>query len=80
MNFQRNDLIGFLKGALNVDVSDVEDDTLLFSTGVIDSFSMIELITYIESTTGPSIPPGDITLENFDSIGRILSYVNSRAA
>ena len=78
MGLSSDAILGYLTGTLNVDVADLGEDTHLFSTGRVDSFSMIDLITYIEAETGASIPPGDITLDNFDSVGRIVNYVASR--
>ena len=52
----------------------VEDHTLLFSSSLLDSFTMVSLIMFIEDEAGIAIPPGDITLDNLDSISTILSY------
>ena len=59
-----------VKGALN-------DDTKLFSGGLIDSLSVIELVSFVESEIGCAIPPAAITLENFDSIDRIARYATT---
>lgn len=52
----------------------VEDVTGLFSGGFIDSLNVVELVTFVEEQIGCAIPPTDITLENFDSIDRIVRY------
>ena len=39
---------------------------------------MIDLITYLESTVSIRIEPADITLDNFDTLGRILEFLSSR--
>jgi acyl carrier protein len=54
----------------------VDDDTALFSGGLIDSLSVIELVSYVEETAECVVPPEDITLENFDSILRIAEFVS----
>ena len=59
---------------------DFEDDTLLFSSGLIDSFSMVDLIMFIEDAAGFRVHPADVTLDNFDSINRILAFVEARGA
>jgi acyl carrier protein len=58
----------------------VDDDTGLFSGGLIDSLSVIELISFVEAEIGLSIPPADITLENFDSINRIVRLAEALTA
>jgi acyl carrier protein len=54
----------------------VENDTALFSTGLIDSLNVIELVCFVEEQLGRAIPPAEITLENFDSIDRIMRFAS----
>jgi acyl carrier protein len=70
-------LVAFIRGDLDVE-DDVAEDSLIFSTSVIDSFQMMTLIEYIEKQSGLRIPPKDVTLENLDSVTRILAYVARR--
>lgn len=53
----------------------VNDDTLLFTGGLLDSLSVLELVTLVERHLGKPIPPEEITLENFDTLERIESFV-----
>jgi acyl carrier protein len=48
----------------------------LLSKGVIDSTGVLELITFLEQTFGISIPDQDVQAENFDSIERIVRYLD----
>ena len=57
----------------------VENDTLLFSSSLLDSFTMVSLIMVIESEASITIPPEDITLDNLDSISAILKYCEKSA-
>jgi len=57
----------------------VQDDTALFSMGLIDSLNVIELVTFVEEQLGWSVPPREITLENFDSVGQILRFASRHA-
>ena len=53
----------------------------LMSTGVLDSFALVTVITFVEEQIGTEVPPADLTFENFDSIAGICSYVErARAA
>ena len=79
MALTREMLIGFIAGDLDVEEA-VSDETLLFSTSLIDSFQMMSLIEYIEKQSGFRVPPTDVTLENLDSISRILAYASRRNA
>ena len=52
----------------------LDDDTRLFSSGLIDSLSVMDLVCLVESEIGCAIPPADITLDHFDSVDRILRF------
>lgn len=53
-------------------------DDLLFS-GLLDSIAVMRLVGFIETDLGASIPPEDVTLENFASIDAIARYLEARA-
>lgn len=53
-----------------------EDDELLLD-GIIDSLGAIRLVGFVETNWGLTIPPQDVTVENFGSIAQIASYVRS---
>ena len=69
----------FLVEELSIGATDISPDTLLFSSGLVDSFALVTLMTHIENETGHMIAPGDVKLENFDSLSRILEYLNRSA-
>ena len=52
----------------------------LMSTGVLDSFALVTVITFVEEHIGGEVPPSDLTFENFDSIAGICSYVERAIA
>ena len=68
----------YLADRLGVDLTDVNDQSPLFSSNLVDSFSLVELITFIEAQGGIKVDAWDVTLDNFDSIDRILSYVRGK--
>ncbi len=67
-------LLAFLEEELGVDTADVDAQMLLFSTGIIDSFALVTLMTYLETEGGFRISPVDVNLGNMDSIARMLAY------
>jgi acyl carrier protein len=56
------------------DVS-VTYDTPLISGGIVDSFSMVSLLIFIERKFSIKIPPSKATPEAFDSVNNIVSLV-----
>lgn len=76
MSLGQQDLITYLRDDLNIE-EDLDGRTELFSSGLLDSVSMVSLITFIEGRTGAVVQPADVTLENFDTVDRIMLYVAS---
>jgi acyl carrier protein len=69
-------LLAFLEDDLGVDVQDVDEDTPLFSSQLVDSFALVTLMMFLERETGIRIAPADVNLDNMDTIGRMLAYAN----
>jgi D-alanine--poly(phosphoribitol) ligase subunit 2 len=67
-----------LRDKAGVDMSKVKPDTPLFTSGLVDSFSMVELVLLIESKCGIKMKATDVNLDNLDSIERILAFVEMR--
>ena len=66
----------FLEEDLGIDVSLITADTALFSTGILDSFSLVNLMMFLESEGGFRIKSIDVNLENLDSINRIVAFAD----
>ncbi len=69
-----------MKSELGVKISKINDQSPLFSAGVIDSPMLLQLITFIEGVTGLRVATGDLSLENFDTVERIVAYTERRQA
>jgi len=80
MNLDATLLFSFLSDDIGIDTSGIGEETLLFSSGVIDSFALINLITFIEEQAGIRVSPADVNLDNLDSVSRILAYVSRTVA
>jgi acyl carrier protein len=70
----------YLAERMGLDKASLEDETPLFSSNLLDSFSMVDLIMFIEKESGVSLHPTDVSLDNLDSIERILRFVDTRRA
>ena len=60
------------------DPSEVADDTLLVTTGFIDSTGMLEVITFLEEEFRIRIADDATTAENLESIQRIAAFVERK--
>lgn len=78
MSLSTDALINYIQAEQNID-DPIAGDTELFSSGLLDSVSMVGLISFVEEKAGVHVQPGDVTLENFDTIDAILAYVSNLA-
>ena len=60
---------------LNEPDFEIEADQDLLLTETLDSLRVTLLVQYLESACDVSIPPEDVTLENFSTLESIASYV-----
>ncbi len=74
--FDRTSVVEFLESELGVDLSDVGNGEPLFSSGIVDSFALVTLMMHLEQQGGFRINPGDVTLDNFDTVDRIIAFCN----
>jgi acyl carrier protein len=51
----------------------------LFESGMLDSFSLADLVTELEKEFGIKVPDSDLVPRKFDSIDRIDAYVASKS-
>lgn len=72
----KQDVFTFLKTQFAIEEQQVDENTGLFSEGLLDSFSIVDLVLYIENSTGVKLQPTDVTLENLDSVAKILDFVS----
>jgi D-alanine--poly(phosphoribitol) ligase subunit 2 len=76
MSLDEARLIAHLRESRQLD--HIRADTPLFSDGTIDSVGMIDLIMFLETTVGIEVGETDVTLDNFDTVGRIMAYVRTK--
>ena len=74
------ELITFIRDEVAVVDGEVAPDTDLLLSGLVDSLGVIRITQWIEDELDVDVPPGDVTLENFQTVDRIVSYVAARNA
>ena len=80
MRITEQDLLTYLKDEIGVETDGIDRTTPLVTSGIIDSFSLVEFVTFIESKAGIQFGAADATIENLDSIERILGLVERTAS
>lgn len=80
MDIIRTALLTYLADNFDVDREDIEDDTPLFSSSLLDSFGMIDLVTFIKAEAAVKFGALDMHLDNLDSVSQILAFVAAKRA
>ena len=76
MSLGAQDILDYLRDQQFVDIDGLDAVSPLFSSGIVDSFSLIELMTFIEDRSGVRFEPADVTIENIDTVECILALVS----
>jgi len=51
------------------------DNDSLLEAGIVDSIGVMELVSFVDKTYKITVPPEDISPDNFDSINRLANYI-----
>lgn len=54
------------------------EDASFLNEGIIDSIGVMELVAYVGETFKISVDPQEVTPENFDSIDRLVGYIQRK--
>jgi acyl carrier protein len=65
---------------LSGDARGFADDTDLQQNGILDSFTTLALIGFLESRWGIQLDPGDINADSFRSVGALERIVQSKVS
>jgi len=66
----------FLRAELGIADDALTADSLLVTSGLVDSAGVVRLAALLERETGCRIADQDLTTEHFDSIAKILAYLD----
>jgi acyl carrier protein len=73
-----NDLLPRLLRFVEQDLpegTDLQPDTDLLLSGVLDSLGVVRVVHWLEDELGIEIDPADVVLENFQTVGAMVAYV-----
>jgi acyl carrier protein len=79
MSMSTEALLNFIATNFALDRSDIGPDVPMFSSGLLDSFNMVDLVTFIESTARIKFGVLDLNLSNLDTVNAIMAYVGRTA-
>lgn len=65
----------FLTENFLLDDDEIDDETSLIGSGIIDSTGAMEVVAYLEETFAIEVDDEDLVADNLDSIARLTRYV-----
>lgn len=69
-------LVAFIQDEIIVDDIVVDRTTDLLLSGAVDSLGVIRITHWMEETEGILVDPGDVTLENFQTVDKMAAYLS----
>ena len=71
-------LKSFLLDDASAPLEELDADTDLFESGVVDSLKILSLVVFVEERYGLNLGPDDLTEENFKSLNALSGLINHR--
>jgi acyl carrier protein len=78
MRLTHETLVNYFVDHHDITADELTNDTTLFTSSLLDSFAMVDLILFIEKEAGIRIAAAEVTLDNVDTIGSILRFVETK--
>ena len=73
-------LMAFIQDEIVLDDVVVTSDLDLLLSGAVDSLGVIRITHWIEETLDIVVDPGDVTLENFQTVDKMTAYLDTRSS
>ena len=74
------DLVRFINREVSISPDPIEAETDLLLTGAVDSLGVIRITQWMEDELGVTVDPADVTLDNFQTVTQMVSYLAGRTA
>lgn len=72
-------IVGFISGEILKDPGrQIKEDEPLISSGLIDSFGLVDLALYVEDTFGVRIEDVELTSSVFDTTQELVALISQR--
>ena len=55
----------------------MEDDEPLISSGLVDSFSLVDIALWVENTYDVHIEDSELTADNFDTVADLAAHIKA---
>lgn len=73
-----DDLVEYIRTSVSVGNPPIEAETDLVMTGYVDSLGIVLVVEWLENQLGIEIDPGDVVIEDFESVAAMVAYLGRR--
>ena len=74
----KSDIRSYILEASLSNKDEIEDATLIFDVGLLDSMGLLFLIEYLNETHKIEVTEEELNPENFESINSIVAFIESK--
>ena len=74
------DLLAHINAEISISPEPIEFETDLLLTGAVDSLGVIRITQWMEDELGIDVDPLDVTLDNFQTVAKMVAYVGTKQA
>ncbi len=71
-------LLGFINAEISASPEPIEIETDLLLTGAVDSLGVVRITQWLEDELGFEVDPVEVTLENFQTVSKMVGYAQSK--
>ena len=68
----------YILGATLSNIESIDDDTLIFESGLLDSMGLLFLIEFLKEEFDITTNDDELIVENFESINNIVGFIKSK--
>lgn len=73
----RPGIIKTLQAVANEPINPADDESL-FSSGMLDSFTLTDFLSGLEEEFGVTIPDSDLSVRKFDTVAKVQEYLAAK--
>ncbi len=75
-----NSLLNFITKDFMVEKEDIDLEKSMIDEGIIDSFGLVEIATFIENEYHFTITEDKMTKDNFGSVNKLVNFIKKESA
>jgi acyl carrier protein len=75
MPITQQSILQFLSSEFAINSKELDGNSALISSGIIDSLGVIDFVEFISKSAGIHVDASEVRLNNFDTINLVLGFV-----